>query len=75
MCVRTDELESQKCLSGRPSVEVIRLTILFFTLNVTVRRGEGGGMSDHFFVDSAEIGGWMEECREVGECEKCVEGE
>ena len=23
----------------------------------------------------AEIGGWMEECREDGRCEKCFEGE
>ena len=39
-----------------------------------VWRGEGGGMSDHF-LSSAEIGGWMEECREDGGCEKCIEGE
>ena len=41
-----------------------------------VCKGEGGGMSDHFFgISSAEIGMWMEECREDGGCEKCVEGE
>ena len=29
-----------------------------------------------FFGGSpAEIGGWIEECREDGGCEKCVEGE
>ena len=45
-------------------------------LDVKVWRGEGGGMSDHFFVgSSAEIGGWLEECREDGGCEKCVKGE
>ena len=33
------------------------------------------GMSDHFFGEiSLKLGGWMEECREDGECEKCVEG-
>ena len=32
-------------------------------LNVSVWRGEGGGMSDHFFGGSSvEIGGLMKEC-------------
>ena len=34
-----------------------------------------GGMSPFFGGSSTEIGGWMEECREDGVCEKCVEGE
>ena len=35
------------------------------------------GLSDNFLVQgsSAEIIGWLEECREDGGCEKCVEGE
>ena len=28
-----------------------------------------------FGGSSAEIGGWLEECREDGGCEKCIEGE
>ena len=41
-------------------------------LDVKVWRGEGGGMSRPFFGgSSAEIGGWMEECRKEGRCEKC----
>ena len=28
-----------------------------------------------FGGSSVEIGGWLEEFREVGGCEKCVEGE
>ena len=28
-----------------------------------------------FWLKLAEIGRWMEECREDGGCEKCVEGE
>ena len=40
------------------------------------RRRGGGGLSDHFFGgSSAEIGGWLDECQEVGGYEKCVEGE
>ena len=35
-------------------------------LDVKVWRGEGGGMSDHFFGgSSAEIGGWLEGVRNV----------
>ena len=45
-------------------------------LDVNLWRGEGGGISDHFFGgSSAEIYLWMEECRNDGTCEKCVEGE
>ena len=45
-------------------------------LDVKVWRGEGGGLSDQFFGgSSAEIIGWLEEYREDGKCEKCVEGE
>ena len=45
-------------------------------LDVKVWRGEGEGLSDHFLSESsAEIIGWLEELREDGECEKCVEGE
>ena len=45
-------------------------------LDVKVWRGEGGGLSDHFFGgSSAQICGWLEECREDGGCEKSVEGE
>ena len=48
--------------------------MLLRLLDVKVYRGEGGGMSKPFFGrSSAEIGGWMEECREDGGCEKCVE--
>ena len=35
-----------------------------------------GGLTDHIFGgSSAEIIRWLEECREDGGCEKCVEGE
>ena len=46
-------------------------------LDVKVCRGEGGGMCDHFLVEAwlKLVGGWLEECREDGGCEKCVEGE
>ena len=45
-------------------------------LDVKVWRGEGGGIVRTFFGgSSAGIGGWLEECREVGGCEKCGEGE
>ena len=45
-------------------------------LDVKVWRGEGGGMSDHFFGGRlAEIGGRKKECRQDGGCEKCDEGE
>ena len=45
-------------------------------LDAKVWRGEGVGMFHHFFCgSSAEIGGWMEECREDGGRDKCVEGE
>ena len=36
-------------------------------LDVNVWRGEGGGLSAQFLGgSSAEIGGWLEECREDG---------
>ena len=45
-------------------------------LDVKVWRGEGGVIVWPFFGGSAaEIIGWLEERREDGECEKCVEGE
>ena len=45
-------------------------------LDLKVWRGEEGGLSDHFFGGgSAEIIGWLEECREDGGSEKCFEGE
>ena len=46
-------------------------------LDVKMWRGEGGGLSDHFLVEALLklLGGWLEERREDGECEKCVEGE
>ena len=45
-------------------------------LDVNVWSGEGGGMYDQFFCGSlAEMGGWIEDCREDGGCKKCVEGE
>ena len=45
-------------------------------LDVKVWRGKGGGIVWPFLGgSSAEIGGWLEECREDGGCEKCVEGE
>ena len=44
-------------------------------LDVTVWRGEGGDCLTIFWWSSAEIGGWLEECRENGGCEKCVQGE
>ena len=45
-------------------------------LDLKMWRGEGGGMSDHFFGGSStEIGGWLEEFRMDGGCEKCVEGD
>ena len=45
-------------------------------LDVKVWRGEGGGLSDHFLVRARlKLFGWLEECREDGGCEKCVEGE
>ena len=46
-------------------------------LDVNVCKGEGGGMSKVFGGSSTESVMWMEldECREDGGCEKCVEGE
>ena len=46
-------------------------------LDVKVWRAEGGGMCDHFLVEARLklVGGWMEECRNDGWCEKCVRGE
>ena len=42
---------------------------------VKVWRGEGGDCLTIFCGSSTEIIGWLEERREDGECEKCVEGE
>ena len=46
-------------------------------LDLKVWRGEegGGDCLTIFWWISAEIIGWLDECREDGECEKCVEGE
>ena len=44
-------------------------------LDVKVWRGEGGIVGPFFGGTSAKIGLWLEECREVVGCEKCVEGE
>ena len=44
-------------------------------LDVKVWRGEEGRLSDHFLVEARLKGWWLEECREEGGCEKCVEGE
>ena len=44
-------------------------------LDVKVSRGEGGDCLTFFGGSSAEIIGWLEECREDGGDEKCVEGE
>ena len=41
----------------------------------SVERRRGGDGLTIFGGSSAEIGGWLEECREDGGCEKCVEGE
>ena len=45
-------------------------------VDMKVWRGEGGGMSDHILVEAQLklVGGWRSD-REVGGCEKCVEGE
>ena len=44
-------------------------------LDAKVWRGEGGDCLTIFWQKLGEIGGWLEECREDGGCEKCVEGE
>ena len=41
----------------------------------SVERRKWRNVSPFFGGSSAEICGWMEECREDGWCEKCVEGE
>ena len=44
-------------------------------LDVKVWRGEGGIVCPFFGGSSSEIGRLLEECRDDGGCEKCVEGE
>ena len=44
-------------------------------LDMKVWRGEWEDFLKFFGGNSAEIGGWLEERREDGRCEKCVEGE
>ena len=41
----------------------------------SVERRREGDCLTIFGGSPAEIGGWLEECREDGGCEKCVEGE
>ena len=46
-------------------------------LVVKVWRGEGGGLSDRFLVESLLklVAAWMGECREDGGCDKCFKCE
>ena len=61
---------------GNDGLCVVTKTNAWKTFSVKVWREEGGGLSDNFFGgSSAEIGGWMEECREDRGCDKCDEGE
>ena len=79
ICINT-AVENGGRKGGRQGIMdcvVTKTNMLGRLLDVKVWRREGGGMSEHFLVEARLklLGSCMEEYREEGGCEKCVEGE